>query len=68
MITRHNREYVEEKEHHEVRRQEHRAHGRAHGPHRNVNPKTFTSRFSHIYNMASRSCEATTPCRINGGV
>jgi hypothetical protein len=28
MTTRHYREYAEEKEHHEVRRQEHRTHGR----------------------------------------
>jgi hypothetical protein len=37
MTTRHYKEYVEEKKHHEAGRQEHRAHGRAHGPYRNVN-------------------------------
>jgi hypothetical protein len=65
MTTRHYKEYVEEIE---AGRQEHRACGKAHGPCQNVNPKTFTSGFSHIYNMVSRSCEATTPCGTSGGV
>jgi hypothetical protein len=29
---------MEEKKHHEMRRWEHMAHARAHGPHQNVNP------------------------------
>jgi len=32
MTIGHYREYMEEKEHHEMGRWEHRAHGRAHGP------------------------------------
>jgi hypothetical protein len=65
MTTRHYKEYVEENE---AWRQEHSACGKAHGPRQIINPKTFTSGFSHIYNMASRSCEATTPCGTSGGV
>jgi hypothetical protein len=38
MTTGHYKEYVEEKEHCEVERHEHRAHGRAHGPRWKVNP------------------------------
>jgi hypothetical protein len=41
MTTGHYREYVEEKKHHEAGRWEHRAHGRARGPHRNVNLTPF---------------------------
>jgi len=72
MKTWHYKEYVEEKEHHEARRQEHKARGRAHGPCQNVNPIPFHSHlrvnFPTFTTRLKRSCEVTIPCRTSGGV